>query len=155
MCHRDCWCNFRSQGDDVFAMRPFTFAVLYIAALNVCIQSLLVLEVFEGGPGTPWPRTYPDKQSTLDSQPYTRLPAPNMCGPRCRSRILLERRSLCAARTHLGVGMAGMAVRLNLKWSRRGRSDSPVCILCAYGSGPGSRARAGSSRVRPGQAQPV
>ena len=86
-----------------------------VAALNVCIQSLLVLEVFEGGPGTPWPRTYPDKQSTLDSQPYTRLPAPNMCGPRCRSRILLERRSLCAARTHLGVGMAGMAVRLNFK----------------------------------------
>ena len=40
-----------------------------VAALNVCIQSLLVLEVFEGGPGTPWPRTYPDKQSTLDSQP--------------------------------------------------------------------------------------
>ena len=81
------------------------------------------------------------------SQPYTRLPAPNMCGPRCRSRILLERRSLCAARTHLGVGMAGMAVRLNLKWSRRGRSDSPVCILCAYiytdpvrapGLGPGA-----------------
>ena len=72
-----------------------------------------------------------------------------------RVYILLERRSLCAARTHLGVGMAGMAVRLNLKWSRRGRSDSPVCILCAYGSGPGSRARAGSSRVRPGQAQPV
>ena len=28
-----------------------------VAALNVCIQSLLVLEVFEGGPGTPWPRT--------------------------------------------------------------------------------------------------
>ena len=62
-----------------------------VAALNVCIQSLLVLEVFEGGPGTPWPRTYPDKQSTLDSQPYTRLPAPNMCGPRCRSRIYSTR----------------------------------------------------------------
>ena len=64
------------------------------------------------------------------SQPYTRLPAPNMCGPRCRSCILLERRSLCAVRTHLGVGIA---VRVSLKWSRRGRSDSPVCILSGSG----------------------